>query len=188
MDTKNLLDNKTLLAGGIKSGKTHYVCVFVEKILREGRNSILVLDFAPDLYCCVGGKMILSEHPRLHYLTTIIDAPRLRGKNDEDEWRLGAGNRLRIDALLDAHREEAADILVINDVTLYLQTGNHERLVRLMKDFPTVLINAYYGSDFPPSPLSVRERAQVESYMKAFDQIFFIRDWQITRTCRPGRK
>lgn len=124
--------------------------------------------------------MVLPENPRLYYLTTRIDGPRLRGKDDKEEWTLAEGNRHRIDEILDACREKSADILIINDVTLYLQAGECKRLAILMADFPTVLINAYYGNDFSESPLSIRERAQVDSFMNDFDQIFLMRERRVT--------
>jgi len=185
MNIRNLRRKKTLVAGGIKSGKTHFVCVFVEKILQDDRESVLVLDFAPNLYRGVGGKMVLSEHPRLHYLTTRIDAPRLLGKDDREMRKLAEGNRSRIEEILDTCEETSADVLIINDVTLYLQAGNHERLAALMATFPTVLINAYYGQDFAESPLSLRERGEVESFMADFDQVFLMCRGRIIEQWRP---
>lgn len=130
--------------------------------------------------------MVLPEHPRLRYLTTRIDAPRLQGKNDREMQKLAEGNRLRIEKILDSCQETPADILIINDVTLYLQSGNHERLATLMAAFPTVLINAYFGKDFHDSSLSLREREEVESFMAYFDQVYLMGRGRIIEQWQPS--
>lgn len=171
MNVKNFLKKKTLIIGGIKSGKTHLTSVFVNKILRKSDEKAVVLDFAPTLIRGVGGKMLLPEHPRLEYMTTCIHAPRLQGKNNAEIQELAHGNKKRIEKILDACRSTSAQILIINDVTLYLQSGSCERLVELMSGFPTVLINAYYGNDFEETPISKLEREKVERFMDHFDQV-----------------
>lgn len=186
MNIHNLRLRKTLIVGGVKSGKTLFVSEFVTGILHDGRESLLVLDFAPSLYQGVGGKMELPEHPRLCYETVRIDAPRLRGKDDAERASLAVGNCGRIEALLDACAEQKADVLVINDVTLYLQGGHHERLSAFMTSFPTVLINAYYGTDFSETRLSIRERDQVHRFMKAFDQVLFMEAGRIVGPWPPS--
>jgi hypothetical protein len=171
MKIKNLLHKKTLVVGGIKSGKTHFTCVFVKKILEDGQQTVVVLDFAPNLFRGVGGKMVLPEHSRLRYLTTRIDAPRLQGKDNVDIRRLAEGNRSRIEDILDLVQANRESILVINDVTLYLQAGACERLAEIMAGFPTVLVNAYYGKDFDKFSISKLEREKVERFMGEFDQV-----------------
>jgi hypothetical protein len=188
MKIKELLNKRTLVVGGIKSGKTHFTCVFVKKILEEKGETIVVLDFAPNLFRGVGGKMILPEHPRLHYVTTRIDAPRLWGKDNADIQKLAEGNRCRIEKILDLCQTTHEDVLVINDATLYLQAGSCERLITAMAGFPTVLINAYYGSDFDELPFSRLEREKVERFMGEFDQVVRMDGCHIAERWDPSER
>lgn len=170
-ELRDFLGKKTLIIGGIKSGKTRFLCTLVEKVLQEGRERITVLDFAPDLYRGVGGKMILPRHPRLCYLTTRITAPRLQGRDSAEVLALAQGNRCRIDALLAACPARPAPILVINDITLYFHTGSAERLKEVAATATTVVVNAYCGEDFQEEQVSRREREQLEAFMPFFDRI-----------------
>jgi hypothetical protein len=188
MNIKNLLNRKTLVVGGIKSGKTHFSCVFVEKILEDKRGTVVVLDFAPNLFRGVGGKMVLAEHPHLHYVTTRIDAPRLQGKDDAEVQELAEGNMSRIEKILDVCRETPPDILVINDATLYLQAGSCERLATAVAGVPTVLVNAYYGNDLGEGPLSRLERDKVELFMSDFDQVILMEECRIVEQWKPAER
>ncbi|NLC71313.1 MAG: hypothetical protein GX751_08145 [Desulfuromonadaceae bacterium] len=168
---ENLLDRKTLVIGGIKSGKTRFACAFVEKVLAEREDRVAVLDLAPDLYRGVGGKMVLPDHPRLRYLTTWITAPRLRGRDPAEVLELAEGNRRRIEMVLESYLASPAPILVINDVTLFLHAGSVERLMEVASTAATLLVNAYFGEDFEEIALSLLERRKMELFLPFFDRV-----------------
>ncbi|NLV25141.1 MAG: hypothetical protein GXY54_10225 [Deltaproteobacteria bacterium] len=166
-----LWGRRTLVIGGVKSGKTRLACAFVEKVLAKREERVTVLDFAPDLYRGVGGKMILSDHPRLRYLTASITAPRLRGQNTAEVLSLAEGNRWRIETLLESYRAAPDPVLVINDATLYLHAGTAARLMEVAGAAATLLVNAYCGEDFREVFLSTREREELEIFMTFFERI-----------------
>ena len=72
--------------------------------------------------------------------------------------QLAKANASAIEDLLRDSRLSNCPILVINDVTLYLQAGTYERLWAVIQPAGTVLINAYYGHSFPDYRLSRQER------------------------------
>lgn len=168
---RKFLGRRTLIVGGIKSGKTRWARAFVIQVLAQTEQRVAVLDLAPDLYRGVGGKMALPGHPRLRTLTTRIDAPRLLGKDEAEAQALAEGNRRRIEPLLEEYLLSPAPILVINDATLYLHAGAPEHLLEAASGAATLLVNGYYGRDFAASPLSIRERQALERLMPFFDRV-----------------
>jgi len=168
---EDLVHRKTLVIGGIKSGKTLFTGAFVKEILRTREERVAVLDFAPDIFHGVGGKMVVLDHPRLRYLTAAITAPRLKGKNKAEMLELAEGNRRHIEALLESYRVAPEPVLVINDVTLYLHAGFAERLAAVAGAASTLLVNAYCGDDFEEVFLSRRERLELERFAPFFDRV-----------------
>ncbi|MBN1141344.1 MAG: hypothetical protein JXB25_06065 [Deltaproteobacteria bacterium] len=186
---RKFLGRRTLIVGGIKSGKTRWARAFVEQVLAQRPESVAVLDLAPDLYRGVGGKMALAEHSRLRYLTTRIEAPRLRGQDEAEALALAEGNRARIEPLLEDYLAAPAEILVINDATLYLHAGSAERLLLTASKAGTLVVNGYYGRDFPEGAVSLRERRALEQLMPFFDRVLLMEEGRLVveRHARPGK-
>ena len=102
-------------------------------------------------------ETILTAWTRQGKTRTIVP-PRLRARTEEEADDLAATNARTIENLFQELFAVDRTILVINDVTLYLQAGNYDRLRELIQPIRTVLINAYYGHSFPDYRLSRRER------------------------------
>ena len=166
------LGQRTLIAGDVNSGKTTRSAGIFKQFLEAGYASVLaVIDLAPDPVRGVGGKLTLDLGPEVLYLTTHVAAPRLMGQNPAQVNELAEHNARSIETLFTAFEQQPRDILFINDATLYLQAGNCDRLLELVHNSNTVIINAYYGHSFPESELSQREREQTEILMRRCDAV-----------------
>ena len=160
----------------MNSGKTLSTLRIFRGWRRSGGESIAVLDLAPEGIDRVGGKMPLTkaEKEGTLYLSPPIVAPRLLGKSDEEILRLAAENRLRIDEALQILSLSDASVFFINDVSLYFHAGDGEQIWLLLEKIPTVIMNGYYGRYFGSSPLSLRERAEMEFLMARSDRVLFL--------------
>ena len=162
--------------GEVHSGKT----LATLKIFREWRGSstesIAVLDLAPEKVDRVGGKLPFTEEEKegILYLSPRILPPRLLGKSEEEIRRLAKENRQRIDEALRTLQSSPASILFINDISLYFHAGDGEHLWLSMEKIPTVVMNGYYGRYFGSSPLSQKERAEMEFLMARCDRVLFL--------------
>ncbi len=109
-------------------------------------------------------------------LATPIVPPRLRGRDEDEADTLAQANAAAIENLLRAARLANSSILVINDVTLYLQAGQYDHLWAVIQPVATVLINAYYGHSFPDYHLSRRERQLTDRLIQDCDRVIRLPD------------
>ena len=107
----------------------------------------------------------------LLYLTTSILAPRLTGEDEYHTLKLAEKNATAIEKLFSKFYRQKREIVFVNDVTLYFQTGDFERFIKILDTTSTQIINAYYGHTFPDSELTRREKKSTEELMKLCDQI-----------------
>jgi len=150
---------RTLIIGEVNTGKTRLTAQVLACWVAQGRSQeIVVLDLAPETNATIGGRIHLPADFEGVVLAPTIVPPRLRGRNEAEADLLAQTNADAIDALLQDARLAKGSILVINDVTLYLQAGNYDRLMSIIHQAPTALINAYYGHSFPDYQLSRQER------------------------------
>jgi hypothetical protein len=140
------------------------------------KEPLAVLDLAPEKIRGVGGKIpfAFQGKEKIHYLSPLILPPRLSGKNEEDIRRIARENRQRIDGALQNCIGKNISIWLMNDVTLYLHDGQAEELFSIIADIPTVVMNGYYGRYFGESPLSRRERMEMENLMSRCDRVIFL--------------
>lgn len=171
-DIKQYINRKTLITGGINSGKTTRTAGILKMFCSRGyEERIAILDLAPEVFGKVGGKMVLPSPNRLYYLTGSISAPRLSGKNEVAIKKAASGNALIIEDLFAKLSECRRDILFINDATLYFHAGDFSRFAETFNLFSTSVINAYYGDFFADSELTRRERKLTEDLMKICDHV-----------------
>jgi predicted ATP-dependent endonuclease of OLD family len=169
IDIKNFLNKRTVIIGDVNSGKTQYTLDIIREFLTSDISDIAILDLAPEKVREIGGKMILPETPEILYMTTDIVAPRLTGRNDEEIQMLARKNRQAIEKLFDAYLQSPRDIIVVNDVTLYLHAGTIDRLTELLSTASTQVVNAYCGTSFAESPLTRKERESVDLLLQTCD-------------------
>ena len=161
IEIAEFLNKRTLIIGGVNSGKTRYCLRILDEFLEHGYRDIAVLDFAPNRILGIGGKMELNDLSEVFYLTSDILPPRLLGKNDREILTLAKQNEETINILFDQYKRNSRDILFVNDVTLYLHTGKLRRLLNVLSTAKTQIINAYSGGVFDGQPLSVREASML---------------------------
>ncbi len=167
------LGSKTLIVGDVNSGKTQYTERIVSTLCRNGYGGhIVILDLAPRKLGRIGGKMQLKECPcNLLYLTGDIAAPRLTGKNADHILQLAQANALGIASLFDQVLAAKRSILVVNDASLYLQAGQLQRLIAVIRTHETAILNAYRGKTFSPAPFTQIEREQVDGLAASCDRV-----------------
>jgi hypothetical protein len=166
---------RSLILGEVNSGKTQMTLRLLASIMdQKGQEEVAVLDFAPEKNRSIGGKMQVPSHPLMSYLTTTIVPPRLTGKNHAEVEAHARRNAEMIENLFSAYLKNPKKVLVINDVTLYLQQGSLSRLVGVFTPSHTVLINGYYGTTFGDTPFSQKERAQVDRLVRVCDRVIYL--------------
>jgi len=166
------LGRQTVLAGDVNSGKTAKTTEILNQFLAAGyARDLAILDLAPDTVQGIGGKMLFEKDPGVLYLTGKIAAPRLMGKNETHTRELARDNAQTIETLFVDLERHSRDVLFINDLTLYLQAGNIDRILNVLQNSATTIINAYYGNSFSDSELTRRERQLTEIIMKNSDSV-----------------
>lgn len=163
---------RTLIIGDVNSGKTRLTENVLAAWTAQGRaRDITVLDLAPQTRKGIGGRITLPEGFQGAYLAAAITPPRLIATTEEEAEMLARANAEAVEPLLRDRRLAAGRILIINDVTLYLQAGVYEHLLQVIRSVATVLINAYYGHSFPDYRLSRRERRLTDRLIQDCDRV-----------------
>ena len=175
---KEILGKKVLILGETGSGKTRLAA----KLLREfailiNPEKITVIDFAPQRMGEIGGKITdyLSISREIKYLSPKnVYTPRLAGKSPEQVLRYAELNRKNMEPLLDEFIHNITDILVVNDVTLYLHFGKLETVLKCVRSAQTFLATAYYGSKLANdlgTGISSRERKLTDELASFMDLV-----------------
>ncbi len=162
---------RTLILGDVNTGKTQMTLRFLDGFMGRKRGEVAVLDLAPEKTRGIGGKMEIPAHSGIFYYTTTIVPPRLTGRNPSEVEAYARQNARAIEELFFLYLKNPKKILVINDVSLYLQKGNLDRLQEVLAPSHTVVINGYYGKALGDSPFSEREKRQMDRLAKICDRV-----------------
>jgi len=156
--------------GEAGSGKTLLLSKIISIITALGVPATVV-DLAPEKGG-VGAKLArYLDVGALRYFTDDFRAPRIEGRDAEEELALARANAARAEALLKRYLEEPTPVLAVNDVTIYLHAGSLEFLLDVAERAEVFLATAYYGSRLRDkgSGIAERERRAVEELMKICD-------------------
>ncbi len=170
-DLDRFLNKRSIIIGEVGCGKTYYTELILKKILESGHSPVAVLDMAPESKNGIGGKMNMVSLEGVRYYTTSIHAPRLTGRSPHEVELLAKENASRIEQLFDIFRNDPARTLCINDVSIYLQAGDLERLWAIVNMSLTVILNGYYGTSLGGGKLAERERRNMEALSHRCDRI-----------------
>lgn len=162
----------TLIIGEVNTGKTRLTEAVLAAWCRQGRSEeMVVLDLAPVTGGRIGGRLQRPADFQGVYRAAQLVPPRLSARTEEEAATLAAANAQAIERLFQDPHIPGCSILIINDVTLYLQAGDYGRLRAVVQPIETVLINAYYGSSFPDYRLSRQERRLTDRLIQNCDEI-----------------
>lgn len=174
------LDKRVLIIGDVGTGKTALTRRLLAEAVEGGRaRSITVMEMAPPATTIrglsVGGTLINPRDWKVRYLKAEeVKTPRLSAKNGEHLLKLVDYNRNKIEKLLDYFTAHPTSILFINDVSIYLQGGDLDRLWIALEKANTVVANGYVGErlkeDFGTG-ISERERRLMEKLAARMDVV-----------------
>lgn len=174
---KDIIGKKTMVIGEVSTGKTALAAKLLSDLILDAKpDDITVIDFAPQRQEKIGGKLTeFIETDKVKYFTPkTVYTPRFTGKTTQEIKSLAELNAKNMTAYLDSFLKNKTEILVVNDVTLYLQAGTIDKLLDCVKLSETVLITAYYGSrlsDDKGTGISEREKQAVDTLLSFMDLI-----------------
>lgn len=168
---KKFINKKTIIVGEVNSGKTVYLKDILGKFLEEGYTDLVVIDMAPENIRGVGGKINLGKHNLIRYLTAGIVAPRLVGGAQGEIVAFAKKNALMIDQIFSRCLRNPSNVLFINDVSIYLQAGNLDRLLSFLNTIPTVIMNGYFGYSLGGGEFGMRERHEMKKLQEKCDRV-----------------
>jgi len=150
---QKLRGKKTLIIGDLATGKTKLTAKLLGEAVQKGLSSkVTAIDMAPPRFSIKGqqaGGLLENFTPstkQVRYLKVVgIKAPRLMARNPEELLLLARSNQDLIDKCLKNYLENPSEILFINDVSIYLQTGHADRIIKVMSLAETSVANGYYG-------------------------------------------
>ena len=185
LKSKEIRGKKVLILGETGSGKTRLaVKLLQELIMLVNSKKITVIDFAPQRVGEIGGKITdyLKMPSEVKYLSPKnVYTPRLAGKSPEQVLRYAELNMKNMEPLLNKFIRNVTEVLVLNDVTLYLHSGELETVLKCVKLVKTFLATAYYGSKLANdlgTGISSRERKLTDELATFMDLVVKINSFR----------
>lgn len=186
--TPNRIRNRlTLIVGEVNTGKTTLSRRILENWIAAGTEpgAPLILDLAPEIpahiaaargLSGVGGRLLPPVGHRVESHHPLIRPPRLSSKTPREALRVARENLAAIEAVLAEIGPAGSGSarpgpVFINDLSMYLQAGDPERLAGLLRSWPTVVANGYFGQSLGSGDLSDRERAGMEEILGQADRV-----------------
>ncbi|MEM3608517.1 MAG: hypothetical protein QW238_06595 [Candidatus Bathyarchaeia archaeon] len=183
---QDLIRRKTLILGEVGSGKTRLTA----EILREATKTlngreVTAIDMAPPSlllgHLKVGGR--LHEYTlatgNVRYLWDPgIKPPRLSSRTPGEVLEAVRRNKAAIDAMLDEYLRNPSRVLIVNDVSIYLQAEPFTRLLKALEAADTVVANGYYGRAISVSfdaGVSEVERRGMQLLMRNMDRLIHLK-------------
>jgi len=147
---KEILGKKVLILGEAGSGKTKLAAQLLQELMMMvNPEEITVIDLAPQRVGEIGGKLTeyVNVNSRVRYLSPKnVCTPRLAGASPKQVLHYAELNRKNMEPLLNRFIRNVTEVLVLNDVTLYLHSGKLETVLKCVRLANTFLATAYYGS------------------------------------------
>ncbi len=178
-----ILGRKLLIVGDVGSGKTAQTArLLAEAIAAIGPNGVTVIDMAPERRqwkrTTVGGHLTEflreSEGIRVLLPSEKLYAPRLEGSNANEVASLATCNARVIKLLLEEYSAKPTSVLFMNDVSIYLQAGSVNILMKAIARAKTVVANSYEGTALEEdrnSGISKRERDGLAALKTAMNHV-----------------
>jgi hypothetical protein len=181
IDAYAFMGKWTLIVGEINSGKTFLSRRILQQVsLKISDKRLAVIDMAPvipkdtgtdNALNGIGGQLIEPDLLKGLYLSSHIDPPRLSTDTEEAALVIAERNLKKIEKLLQTFSKTGRDVLFVNDISLYLQFGNAENLIRYFSGVNTLVANGYFGEKLGEGILSQREHQEMQTVQKAFSKV-----------------
>lgn len=175
---REILGKKVLILGEVGSGKTKLAAKLLEELMPlVSPEKITVIDLAPKRIGGIGGKLtdyvdLIGE---VKYLSPKkVYTPRIAGASPEQVLHYAELNRKIMEPLLNEFLQHATEVLILNDVTLYLHSGELETILKCAQLAKTFVATAYYGSKLAKdlgTGISSRERQLTEKLATFMDLV-----------------
>jgi hypothetical protein len=179
---REFIGKKVLIRGNIGTGKTLLTCdLLMQAENQASKGEITVIEMAPSKIVKngtkVGGEMqipIMVKQSTVYLKAMRVHAPRLDGKGRKEVESMAIENAKLISKLIDVFLNKPTKFLFVNDLSVFLQAGNVDKIFNAIKATETFIGNAYYGqyfNDDKGSGISMRERKLVEFLASRMDVI-----------------
>ncbi len=168
---------KTMIVGDVGSGKTLLTARILDELVDIGyKDDITVIDLGPEKYNV--GYRLQHYSMSINMVKTLtpknLKAPRLEGKTAMDVIKIAEDNVKRIEPLFQRFISSPTPILIVNDLSIYLQAGPIETVLQLINKSDTFIANSYLGKKLSKdhgSGLSKRERKAVLILTAKMDRV-----------------
>ena len=176
LKAKEILGKKVLILGEAGSGKTQLTAQLLQELMMlMNPDEITVIDLAPQRVGEIGGKLTdyVNVNSRVRYLSPkVVYTPRLAGASPKQVLHYAELNRENMEPLLRRFIRNVTEVLVLNDVTLYLHSGKLETVLKCVRLANTFLATAYYGSKLAEdlgTGISSREKQLTDKLAASMD-------------------
>jgi hypothetical protein len=177
---EDYLRRKTLILGDVNTGKTTLTRNVLEEFCRHDLGGrIVIVDMAPEIparlvyekgLIGVGGKLTPPGGHDILYLGGRFEPPRLSSKTEAEAIEKARQNFRIMEDLFRRLHLQSRDIMMVNDVSIYLQAGTAENLTRWLDQAVTVIANGYWGKRLGGGTLTERERTETAKLKTYFEQ------------------
>ncbi|MEJ2250512.1 MAG: hypothetical protein P8Y97_12775 [Candidatus Lokiarchaeota archaeon] len=186
---EKLINHSTILYGEINIKKTLYTAKFLKFLLEKKKvnpENITILDFAPKLKIIggmkIGGRIYDYYKYNQSCITPKIEneiiPPRLKSRNKKDLCKNALHNYNITQKLLEQYYEFPTDVLLINDISIYLHLGNKKFFLDSINKSKTFLGNIYYGDSIGKKEIfslfNLKEKKYADNLIKKANYSFHL--------------
>ncbi len=150
---KDIFREKIIITGDVGVGKTRLLAKMVDDVVKKQNKAkdIVVLDFAPNIPLDYKIASSISNYCTMLKSTKYIHplgltAPRLMSKSPKELIQSAKKNARIIKPLIEKTILNPPEALFIDDLTIYLQSGNPEIILELIRKVQTFASTAYKGN------------------------------------------
>jgi archaellum biogenesis ATPase FlaH len=173
---------KVIILGEVGTGKSSLTLKLIRQAIELSKvGEITIIDMAPSTATLegrrVGGRLVeMSDLVRqvVYLAPTEIKAPRLSAHSSEELIQIVSRNKQLIDSAIRAYRKKPTPILFINDLSIYLQSGDISSILELINLPKTLIANGYYGTSLDHdlgTGISKLERSMMDRLCQSMDLI-----------------
>ena len=179
---------KILILGDVGTGKTALTQRLIqEAALANNTSTVTVIDMAPERRefegIKVGGGLENPLRPNVRILKPVqgLHAPRVEGHNSQEVRHFAKLNASIIDRLLNHYVQNPTPVLFVNDLSMHLQAGKPDLMMKSVLLSSTFVGNAYYGRSLEndqQSGVSQDERTGLDSLKTVMDRVLVLKSTQ----------